>query len=233
MVDSGDEQLEYLDDDVQPVSSPGQPTYYGGNVVGSLHPVQAMGADVLQSALATKVQARHIINHHGATQMFLANQAVAQKLGLPDKVRDQIVPFPSPGRTTIINDGGSQALAAVTTKLIETLAQMARPNESSVSTTIIQPEARQSEKLDTPQPVTKPDVLVMKIADGSSALPSFVPSKLSFWQRIKNNSGLISTLLWAMTVLGGGAAYWQSTKTEPTAVVQPNDVQGNVKVTVE
>ena len=175
-------------------------------------------------SMERKIQAGHIVNHHGATQMFIANASLANRLGLSDTQKSQIVPFPSPSNLTIVESSTSEKLVGVMGDLIGKLVDRVGVTPTT------NPDLVQPVKPDTQQSGTIPGA-------------NLIPQVIGLWPWLKQGSSKIGWLLALVSSLTAGILAWQGSPVPsptPTAITQPtqvlpspSDIEGTIGVTIE
>lgn len=191
--------------------------------------------DLAKSSIERKIQTGHIVNHHGAMQMYIANMSLAKKLGFSDEERSPIVPFPSPTRNTTIIDNGSEGMMAIALKLADVLAAAQKPATTETSkpeqsdTTISEPtpEVKDGFSLRVNTREEKPPVVTPVAAEeADESWSTWIGSHIC---------PIIAGLVLLLGSAGGGAAIMNyfAPGTPATTPIRSEAVDGHIGVTIE
>ncbi len=206
-----------------------------------------------KQSMERKIQTGHIVNHHGAMQMYLANMSLAKHLGFTEEEKSPIVPFPSPtsNKTLTINDSGSEKVMMLASGMLEVIKTLAAPKPETSE----QPEAEKPDTTKPETPVTavddsvdlrivtkdetKPVVVTtppVVVKDPVTTPPATQPTPDNTWTGLCKKYGWIAAMVVAL-LSGGGATslyYYLSNTTAPTTPVRADsDVEGRIGVSIE
>jgi len=219
------------------------------NLPTGLPPEIKSTAELLaKQSMERKIQTGHIVNHHGATQMYINSLSLAKQLGFNDEEKSKIVPFPSPNTSKSINitDHGNAVLATLATRLVDALVDIKKPTPTETPQPETQPGTTQP---DTPTPgatdgidlrvittEAKPNVPTSTVDPKPNTQPT--PQSNGWgstvWSRLKRYAPWIVAVV---ALLGGGSyAYYfnqNDAPGEPSAPIKASDIDGRIGVTIE
>lgn len=172
--------------------------------------------EMARHSMERKIQAGHIINHHGAMQMYLANARLANVMGLNEDQKSNITPFPSPNRVTIVNGGSDAKLVGVVESLVGKLIDKVQTPAAST-----EPQPAQPTQPDTLQPVQP------------------VTNATNWWCTMKKYGSTLAWILAAGSSITAAALALRPSPTVPSTptptqvLPAPSDIEGTIGVTIE